>query len=289
MSLNDAPTEDVGGEDVRYDLAGNPLPPLPKAPPSPVVSQRVSGQPAPGFASPPAFTPPPGLTPPGQPLVWGGAAPAAKSSPSGPVLYFGLGMAAVVLVGLIFVLRALKPVIVTAPTHYKTYTAIDNTFSCDQPDGWKMHETGATNGNLATVTFEQSHVRVRVVSDATGSIMGDIATASNNSASSETLPGMPPPPPPKPAVEQLHERDVAQITSDLPGYKEGTMQKLDSRVGDARVSEWTADGGKMHGYRVTMLGGDREFTVICLSPERNWSILQPAFQHIITSIVPGNG
>jgi hypothetical protein len=133
-------------------------------------------------------------------------------------------------------------------------------------------------------------VRVRIVSDVTGSVMGDIATASNNSASGlEPIPGMPPPPPPKPAVEQLHERDKAQLMSDLPGYQEGEMQKLDSRVGDSRLSEWTADGGKRHGYRVTMLGNQREFTVICIAPEKNWAVLQPAFQRMIASVVPGSG
>ena len=102
-------------------------------------------------------------------------------------------------------------------------------------------------------------------------------------------PGVPPPPPPKPAVAQLHERDKSQLADSLPGYQEGDMQPLQSRVGDARISEWTADGGKMHGYRVTMLGNQREITVICLSPQRNWAIIQPAFQHIISSVVPGSG
>ena len=83
--------------------------------------------------------------------------------------------------------------------------------------------------------------------------------------------------------------DKPQLADSLPGYQEGPMQKLESRVGDARISEWTADGGKTHGYRVTMLGSQREMTVICIAPERNWAILQPAFQHMIASVVPGNG
>ncbi len=133
-------------------------------------------------------------------------------------------------------------------------------------------------------------MRVRVISDSVGSLMGDIATAGNNAASNIPLPpGVPPPPPPKPAVEKLHEMDKQQLADSLPGYQEGEMKPLQSRVGDSRISEWTADGGKMHGYRVTMLGNQREITVICISPERNWAILQPAFQRMIASVVPGNG
>jgi len=295
MSQTDTLAGEPEDEDVQYDLAGNPLPAKRKAAP---VLATPSAPPggflaAPGFSPPPAYTPPPGFTPPpgaapapGQDSRWVNPTPAAKSAPSGLALYGGLAGAALVLVALIFVVRALRPVTVAAPTAYKTYTAIDNTFSCDQPAGWTMHETGATSGALSTVTFEKSHVRVRVVSDSIGSLMADTMTSNT---STETLPGMPPPPPPKPPVEKLHAMDKAQLADGLPGYQEGPMQTLESRVGDARISEWTADGGKMHGYRVTMLGNQREMTVICISPERNWTILQPAFQHMIASVVPGNG
>ena len=286
--MAEPPANDQDTEDVRYDLAGNPLPSRPKVS-APAVAPPPPGGflAAPLFAPPPAYTPPPGFAPPPGAAPPMGVIPATKPAPSGLSLYGGLALAAVVLVGLIFLVRALRPVMVAAPTSYKTYTAIDNTFSCDQPAGWKMHETGATNGALSTVTFTTGHVKVRVVSDAIGSLMAD--TTPNVSV--DPIPGMPPTPPPKPAVEKLHEMDEKQLESSptLPGYKEEAMQKLESRVGDARVSEWTADEGKIHGYRATMLGGQREMTVICIAPERNWAVLKPAFQHMITSVVPGNG
>lgn len=287
-------TEEPDDPNVRYDLAGNPLPAAPKSAKSPGIAPlppMVGGSAPSGYASPSGFTPPPGLAPlPGHAPAWGNAAPVSRLASTGPALYLGLVGAALVLIALIFGVRALRPVTVPMPTSYKTYTAIDNTFSCDQPAGWTMHETGATSGALSTVTFQQAHVRVRVISDSIGSLRGDMATAANNSAGGMPLPpGVPPPPPPKPAVEQLHEQDKAQLADGLHGYQEGEMKPLESRVGDSRLSEWTADGGKMHGYRVTMLGNQREITVICLSPERNWAILQPAFQRIISSVVPGNG
>lgn len=283
-TFSDAHTlvEAQDGEEVQYDLAGNPLLPKPKPAPIPAASPPPGGfLAAPPFAPPPAYASPPGMPPPGFTPP-----PAVKSAPAGLALYGGLAGAALVLVALIFIVRALRPVTVAAPTTYKTYTAIDNTFSCDQPAGWTVHETGAMNGVLSTVTFEKAHVRVKVISDAIGSLMSE---GTPSTASTETLPGMPPPPPPKPAVEKLHEMDKAQLADSLPDYKEGPMQKLESRVGDARVSEWTADGGKQRGYRVTMLGNQREMTVICISPERNWAALQPAFRRMITSVVPGNG
>lgn len=287
MAQGDYAPEESGNEEVQYDLAGNPLPAKRKTVPVPAAAPPPGGfLAAPSFAPPPAYAPPPGVASlPDQASGWVNPTP-TNSAPSGLALYGGLAGAALVLVALIFIVRALRPVTVTAPTSYKTYTAIDNTFSCDQPAGWTMHETGAINGVLSTVTFEKAHVRVRVISDAIGSLMSEGAPSS---VPTDPIPGMPPLPPPKPPVEKLHEMDKSQLADSLPGYQEGPMQTLESRVGDARLSEWTADGGKMHGYRVTMLGSQRELTVICISPERNWAIIQPAFQRMIGSVVPGNG
>ncbi len=285
--IDTSPHEPEDAE-VRYDLAGNPLPSLPKeAVPIPVPGMHFApppsaDSPAPkGFTPPSGFTPPPRFTPPGASLHYA-PAPAVKT-PAGLTLYLSLGGGFLVLLGLIFGVQALKPKRVALPTAYKTYTAIDNSFSCDQPALWTLHETGATSGNLATATFEDGHARVRVVSDATGSLMGDIVGAGNANL---------PPEQQVPAVQKLHVMDQKQLAASLEGYKEGDIQKFQSAVGDARVSEWTASGGlgagSLHGYRVTMLGREREFTVICFCPERDWKTLMPAFQRMISSVKPGS-
>ena len=265
---------DPDDDEVQYDLAGNPLPRKPKAAAAPPPGGYAA--PTPAFTPPPgAFTPPPGaFTPPP------GAAPYAAPPPAktggGPGLYLGLGGGLIVLLGLIFGLSALKPKTVAAPASYSTYTAIDNSFSCDKPAGWDMHETGATNGNLATVRFENGHARVRVISDATGSVMGDIQSAGNANL---------PPEQQVPAVQKLHMQDVAVLANDLPGYQEKDPETFQSAFGDSRVSEWTADGDQ-HGYRATMLSHERELTVICFCPERNWAMLKPSFQHMIRAVKP---
>lgn len=283
MSPTDTTQNEPEDAGIQYDLAGNPLPSRPKAavpdgvhfaaPPSPNPAAFVA-PPSGGFTPPPgSFLPPPGAAPSYTPLM-------PAKAPTGSGLYFGLGAGLIVLLGLIFGLSALKPKLVAAPTVYKAYTAIDNSFSCDQPGGdWTLHETGATTGNLATATFQSGHARVRIVSDATGSIMADISTAANANL---------PPEQQVPAVQKLHMQDVKVLAADLPGYKEDAVQPFQSGFGEGRVSEWTA-GGSLHGYRVTMLSHEREFTVICFCPERNWAALKPAFQRIISSVKPGTG
>ncbi|MGI4791945.1 MAG: hypothetical protein ACRYFS_24240 [Janthinobacterium lividum] len=262
--------------ETRYDLAGNPLPPLAKAA---VPPAGIHYAPAPS-AGPVAFVPPPGsLSSYGPSAGQSPAYAAASKTPKGPLLYFGLTAGLLLLVGLIFGVGALKPKLVAAPTSYKTYTAIDNSFSCDQPGGWTLHETGATSGMLATATFEDGHARVRIISDATGSLIADTMSSGNANL---------PPAQQVPAVEKLHALDEKQFADGMADYKEGDAQKFQSGAGDARVSEWTAEGS-LHGYRVTMLGNEREFTVICFCPSRNWAALMPAFQRIISSLKPGTG
>lgn len=260
-------------DDIQYDLAGNPLPPKPKAAVPPGLHFAAPPLGTPAFTPPPgSFTPPPGAasyTPPKAP----------QKAASGANLYFGLGVGLLALIGLIFGIGALKPKLAAAPTVYKTYTAIDNSFSCDQPGGWTLHETGATSGSLATASFQDGPARVRVISDAIGSLLGDMQTAGNaNLPQAMQIP----------AVQKLHTMDEKQLADSLPDYKEGDMQTFQSAAGDSRVSEWTA-GGSLHGYRVTMLGRDRELTVICFCPERSWPVLKPAFLRMINSVKPGTG
>ena len=278
MTPNDTVSSVPEDPEVQYDLSGNPLPPKPKPA---IPPPNVHFAPAPP-TGPVAFVPPPGYAPPGSAPAY--SPRSSSKGTSGMTLYIGLGVGVLVLAGLIFGIRALKPALVAAPTAYSTYSAIDNSFTCDQPGGWTMHETGATSGNLATATFESGHARVRVVSDATGSLMGDIVGAGNSNL---------PPAQQVPAVQKLHMMDEKVLADDLPGYQESDPQPLQSSSGDARVSEWTATGGggssALHGYRVTILGNQREFTIICFCPERNWTALMPAFQRIIGSVKQGTG
>lgn len=260
---------------VRYDLAGNPLPARPsQAAPPAAVPAPVAALPRAGavYEPPPPHAPPP----------WS-ATPIAGRPPRPLGLYVGLGAGAICLVLLLlFGLRALKPVAVTAPTSYKTYTAIDNTFSCDGPVGWKTSETGAPAGSISTVSYELGPARVKVVSDATGSLLSESFNAANANL---------PPEQQIPAVQKLHEQDKKQLEDSLTDYQEQPAQKLQTPFGESRLSEWTATGkaGALHGYRATMLGREREITVICFAPAGDWAPLQPAFQRIINSVTPGNG
>lgn len=268
------PAPEPDEDEICYDLAGNPLPARPR--PAAIPPADSSPQAAPPRAGV-VYAPPPTHTLP----VWN--APAAEKPPRPIGLYVGLGIGAVVVIlALVLGLRALKPIIITAPTAYKAYAAIDNTFSCDGPVGWKMHETGATSGSISTVSYELGAARVKVVSDAAGSLLSESFNAANANL---------PPEQQIPAVQKLHEQDEKQLEDSLTDYAEQPAQKIQTSFGESRLSEWTATGsaGALHGYRATMLGREREITVISFAPMGDWPVLQPAFQRIIHSVTPENG
>lgn len=219
----------------------------------------------------------------GQPKAW---------------LLGGLGVLFVGALIAIFFLRASKPAPIAAPAAFAPYKAADGSFACLGPKGWQR-QGGASGAIRAGVLFQQDAAKIDVSSDLAGSLMGDIARASN--AQTENMAGLVPEnmaaslPKTKPPVEQLHASAGRTMAKRLPGFEEQPMRPFRCQLGEARYSEWTADDngflrkGKLHGYRVTILNNDRRVTVLCQCPDGDWKTLQPAFQRVIASLAPGGG
>ena len=209
-------------------------------------------------------------------------------------LLIGLGVVAVVALVLIFIFKASKPEVISAPTAFVTFTAPDKSFACEAPSDWQRQGM-SLHGTTGGARFEKGAAKIAILADLQGSLMGDIARAT--SAQSENFNGMLPPgaqmPKQKPPVEALHEAGRKTTAEQFEAYEEQPAQPFNSRAGEARFSEWTAEGGRMtgklHGYRATLLNNDRLITVFCQAPEGSWKALQPAFSRIIGSIAPGTG
>ncbi len=215
-----------------------------------------------------------------------------SGSPIKGIIIVVVGLALVVAV-MAFLLQASKPGLVQAPKSLSWYTAVDKSFVCGSPVGWES-SGAASHGVAASAAFKKGAAVIDVGSDLVGSLMGDVAASSNAMASS--LAGMAPGAPEvkqRPPVEKVHIADRKRFDKLYKEYDEGRMTAFQSRVGEARCSEFTADGGfgvgKLHGFRVTILGGERRITVVCRCPEANWEILKPTFQRVIASMNPGTG
>ena len=130
------------------------------------------------FVNPNAPPPVPGPAP----AAFGGIGAATGGGDDEIAVSLGLGAAALVLLALIFIVRAARPTMIPAPTAYTTYTALDKSFTCDQPVGWSRGEAGGDGGNAAGVYFKSGAARIDVDGDLTGSLMGDMMRSSNRSS-----------------------------------------------------------------------------------------------------------
>ena len=182
-----------------------------------------------------------------------------------------------------------------APASYTAYTAPDKAFKCLAPAGWETSSSSSQAVNSGAL-FRKGSAVIDVTADLQGSLMGDIVRGP-----AVPLPDLPGGAPPgmasalkeaqKPPVEKLHEMGRKEVAERLSHYEEQPMQTMRTSLGERRYSEFTAGGGmfsgKIHGYRVTILGGERRITVLCHCPEQDWNTLQPAFAKVVGSLGSG--
>ena len=199
------------------------------------------------------------------------------------------GLALFTLVGgTFFILFAAKPKPVPAPKSFAVFNATDGSFKCLYPSDWKKRGAG-TGGIAAIAEFKMSGANIKVASDLAGSLMGDIAKATGSMGGMGGEGGAPQ----KSPVEGLHASEKEDFEDDYPGYDEKPAVAFQSGAGEGRITEFTSKGnfitGKLHGYRATILGGERRITVEAVCPEGDWSKLNPAFKRVIASITAGSG
>lgn len=149
-------------------------------------------------------------------------------------------------------------------------------------------------GNSGSIELTSGTGFVRIGADLTGSLQSDILTASNNQmgGAADALPGglgALARASTKPAVEKLHDLQAVGLGKKFQDFKDGKLQPLSSKMGEGRFSEFTAsDGGvALHGYRVTILGSDKRYSVRAQCAQSDWKTLQPIYEKIIQSVAPG--
>jgi hypothetical protein len=117
---------------------------------------------------------------------------------------------------------------------------------------------------------------------ATGSLLSDAM----GGAPSE---GMPPELEP---VHGIHEAGLREAKEKFTEYTEISPAPvvIECPLGPARASEFTAKtsfGGKLHGWRGTIIGHDKGVTLFCSCPEADWQALQPVFEKVFASMERG--
>ncbi len=272
----------VGGSAGLSSLGG--AAPSPTASPAPLAPPTNAPRPAQAMA-PPVSAPRPNYV-------------SYDDAPNGPnkILLGGLGAFVVLLVvGAFFVFRTPPPV--AAPTGYAPFTAADNTWSMETPQGWSQSTKGEAGGDKSGlqgngVTLSSGNAKIEV----TISTSAALATGQllfGNEVVPESLGGS--------KASGISKLQKKAVSNNWKGYDETKQndcpngmggQYMDDKkfVDDTRLYEWTANsnkfglGGKMHGYRASEAGGDLIAAVVCECSERDWPKLKPAFRHVLGSL-----
>lgn len=170
---------------------------------------------------------------------------------------------------------------VPAPTSYTAYNAREGAFQCDCPDGWSC-EGGGTKYQWAK--FCRGSAQIEVETGVLGSVFGDMFAAQNAMVGDTT------PAEDRTPVARVHEMERESFAEDRTDYQEQAPTTVKSGMGDVRKAEFTESGSlgaKVHGYRATALASEKRVLIVCTCSEADWATLQPAFDHVITSLQPG--
>jgi hypothetical protein len=206
-------------------------------------------------------------------------------------LFVGLGLVVAVSIILVLILRATKPKLVPAPTAFVSFPAPDQSFVVDQPVGWDSTAAGA-GAVTSNAVFTSGPAKISIGSDLAGSLWGDMAQAQNNQIENmSSLAGVQAAAPPPP-IDKVHMMGEQEVANQYASYAEQPMETIEGKIGEGRISEFTGNGGAfvgpVHGYRATFLSTERRITIVTVCPQRNWSILAPAFVHEIESVDHGS-
>lgn len=167
---------------------------------------------------------------------------------------------------------------VPAPT---AYNDTGGRFTVDYPKGWQADGGGKPDSPNSWAKFTQGNAEIRVDADLAGSLFGDMAKASGGMFGNDA----------EPPVAKIHPMGVRHMKEEYGTYDEREPKPFQSKgLGEGRRSTFIASGqlgGKVYGYRATLLSGDRRITVLCSCPATNWQTLKPAFETVINSLRVG--
>ena len=175
---------------------------------------------------------------------------------------------------------------VPTPSEYDRWNSTDGTFSIDYPKGWSA-DGGGKNG-VQWAEFTKGGVKVLISNDISSSVVGDIANSGSGMASGiMNEEDRDPNATPIAAAHRFNKQSVID-NNGFGGYEENEAIDYPTRLGDCRKSPFKCryGMGTVRGYRATAITLDRGIRIVCLCPVQNWKDMEPAFDHMLSSLGP---
>ena len=153
----------------------------------------------------------------------------------------------------------------------------DAAFRLKRPASWEVESGSRPDNTYSWARFTRDSAKVQIYADIAGSLM----TGSNQSQHDEGSELAP--------VHAAHTLYARKAAEDYSGYAESppTLFK-GSALGEGRISTFTASGGlfggKLQGFRITLLTNDRRISILCEAPGSQFSKYQPTFLALARSL-----
>lgn len=207
--------------------------------------------------------------------------PESTGLPAAAKAGIALGVLVVLALVMLFAFRGRQGERVAAPTGFAQYKARDNSFTCELPAGWKQ-KGGSAGGIMSGVTAAKGDATIDITADLAGSLRGDMERSRLTMTGSSRSP-----------VYGVHADLEEELGERWADFSPRPPKRFQSKMGEACYSEFTAKGGtwggRIRGYAVTMLGGERRVKVICYCSERDWPNLRGAFVRVANTLAAGSG
>jgi hypothetical protein len=159
------------------------------------------------------------------------------------------------------------------------FTPKDGAFKVRHPAGWTVETGSRPDNTYSWGRFTKGSGKIQIFADVAGSLMSGSDSAHNVEEGSEFAPVH--------RAHELYTRTVSEMYSEFQ-ESEPTVFK-GAPVGEGRLAAFTASagglfGGKLKGYRVTLLTSNRRLTVLCEAPEKEFESLKPTFLAVCRSV-----
>ena len=150
----------------------------------------------------------------------------------------------------------------------------------EHPKGWKVTSGGGKKGIPPWTKSEKGGAIIQIRDSLSGTPAANIDRALGFGNAIEQG---------KAPADDVHEHRKKGVAESMRNCEEGALQKLDHKLGDAVIAEFTAKplfGAAIRGYHATVLHEYHQFTIVCRCTESQWKTLKPAFMHSISTLAP---
>ncbi len=154
----------------------------------------------------------------------------------------------------------------------------DGAFKLRHPAGWTPETGSRPDNTYSWARCTKDSAKIQVYADIAGSLMAGQSNVQHEEGS-ELAP-----------VHGAHVNYQKTVSKEYSDFKESepTLFK-GAALGEGRIATYTASagglfGGKIRGYRVTLLSNDRRISVLCECPEGEFEKYKPTFLAVCRSL-----